>query len=136
MDFHKQGILQETTVHSLEEYEDDDDDVFYDELRKQVLQLTADEDDGAYETKIINAIKARNQGPYHGLPQPICYYGWPGMKADCAAAATPAWMVNLWRSNANGTGVFIPQGVQTRRKNRSRRKNDKGRAYRRVEKMN
>lgn len=124
MDFHTfpRQEMHKTKVHSFEEYEEEDD-VFYDELRRQVLQLTAEDDDDVhedvYENKILNRIEARKQGPYNGpcsVPQPLCYYNWPGNKEDCAAI--PAWMLNLWRSG-NGTGVFIPQTVQSRRKNRS-----------------
>lgn len=117
MDFH--GYLRQekhtTKVYSSDEFEEGDD-VFYDELRRQVLQLTAedDDDDGgdedAYKKKIPGA---RRQGPC-SVRRPRCYYNWPGNEEDCAAA--PAWMLNLWRSG-NGTGVFIPQTVQ--RKNRS-----------------
>ncbi|KAK4399926.1 hypothetical protein Sango_1098700 [Sesamum angolense] len=138
MDFH--GYLRQekhtTKVYSSDQYFEEDDDTFYDELRRQVLQLTADDDEDAYENKILQSRKqGRKQGLHTGpcsVRQPRCYYNWPGNKEDCAAA--PAWMLNLWRSG-NGTGVFIPQTVQ--RKNRSRRKkNEKGRTYKRVEKTN
>ncbi|XP_057810602.1 uncharacterized protein LOC131025032 [Salvia miltiorrhiza] len=134
MDFHGQGMLPESEA---EEYVYDDD-VFYVELRKQVLQLTAEDDDGeeedVYETKVMmneNGTEAHKHGPYLGPPRPVCYHGWPTIKD----AAAPAWIVNLWRTG-NGTGVFIPQGVHSKRKNRSRRKNGRGRTHRRVERMN
>ncbi|KAL8549422.1 hypothetical protein ACS0TY_008309 [Phlomoides rotata] len=123
--------MQEVNVHSLEDYrEDDDDDGFYDELRRQILQLTAEDDDdvdgdeGVHRNKIL---EARKQGPLLG---PLRYYDWPGIKKDCIA--TPAWMLSLWRSG-NGTGVFIPQTLHSSGKNRSRKNNERGRRYRRVE---
>ncbi|KAL1556627.1 hypothetical protein AAHA92_12221 [Salvia divinorum] len=115
-----------------EPFEEEDDDVFYCELRRQVLQLTAEDDDN--DVCEAKAMEVRKQGPYVVAPTPVCYHGWPGIKEDCSSAA-PAWIVNLWRSG-NGTGVFIPQGVQSRRTNRSRRKNGRGKAYKRVERMN
>ncbi|KAI3453005.1 hypothetical protein Pfo_009668 [Paulownia fortunei] len=139
MDFHSylRQEIHTTEIYSFDEYEEEDD-VSYDELRRQVLQLTAEDDDeDVHENKILNTIEAQKQGPYNGpciVPQPSCYYNWLGNKEDCAAA--PAWILNLWRSG-NGTGVFIPQTVQSRSKNRSRRKkNERGRTYKRVEKMN
>ncbi|KAG6405583.1 hypothetical protein SASPL_133174 [Salvia splendens] len=95
-----------------EPFEEEDDDVFYCELRRQVLQLTAEDDDD----DVCDAM-VRKQGPYVGAPQPVCYHDWPGIDEGCGFAA-PAWIVNLWRSG-NGTGVFIPQGVQSRRTDRS-----------------
>ncbi|GFP96615.1 hypothetical protein PHJA_001805600 [Phtheirospermum japonicum] len=105
---------------SIDEYEEEYD-VFYDELRRQVLQLTADDEDvHESETKTRNVAEARKQGPLllYGPNRPRSYYyDWPGIKEDCGAA--PAWMLSLWRSG-NGTGVFIPQpGMKS---NRSRRK--------------
>ncbi|KAK6133827.1 hypothetical protein DH2020_032420 [Rehmannia glutinosa] len=121
-----------TKLYSFEKYEEeDDDDVFYDELRRQVMQLTAEDDDSTTET--------RKQGPLynHGpcsVCRPGCHYDWPGNKEDCATA--PAWILSLWRSG-NGTGVFIPQNVQSGRKNRSRRKKtERGITYRPVARMN
>ncbi|KAG6407823.1 hypothetical protein SASPL_130822 [Salvia splendens] len=115
-----------------EPFQEEEDDVFYCELRRQVLQLTAEDDDG--DVCEAKAMKVRKQGPYVGALQPVCYQGWPGIKEGCGSAA-PAWIVNLWRSG-NGTGVFIPQGVQSRRTNRSRRKNGRGKGHKRVERMN
>lgn len=89
------------------EYEDA---VFYSELRKQVLQLTADDDDDVQEHKIknSNAVAAQREGRRG-------YYDWLQHKEE---AATRAWIMNASRTG-NGTGVFIPQIVQSRRRNRS-----------------
>ena len=89
------------------EYEDD---VFYSELRKQVLQLTADDDDDdiqEHKIKNSNAVAAQKEGR-------CGYYNWPQHKEEVAA---PAWIMNASRTG-NGTGVFIPQIVRSRRKNR------------------
>ncbi|KAL3644643.1 hypothetical protein CASFOL_009823 [Castilleja foliolosa] len=118
---------------SIHEYEEEYD-VIYDELRQQVMQLTADDEDvDESEMKNLNVIEARKQGPLlYGHKPGSYYYDWPGInKEDCGA--TPAWMLSLWRSG-NGTGVFIPRTVQYGMKNnRSRRKkNVRGIAYRPV----
>ncbi|KAL1564935.1 hypothetical protein AAHA92_07213 [Salvia divinorum] len=105
------------------EYEDD---VFYSELRKQVLQLTAEDDDDAQEHNIknSNAVAAQKEGRRG-------YYDWPQHNKEVVG---PAWIVNASRTG-NGTGVFIPQIVQSKRKNRSRRKrNERGRPNKSVEK--
>ncbi|KAK4430187.1 hypothetical protein Salat_1319400 [Sesamum alatum] len=131
MDVHSssQQELHKTDFYVFDEFEYDDDDVFYDELRRQVLQLTAEDDDHddekevLYENKNPNMIKAREQGLNHGATNDWGYYNWPRNKEDHAA---PAWTLNLWRTG-NGTGVFIPQITpQSRRKNRQRKKKNKG----------
>ncbi|PIN17543.1 hypothetical protein CDL12_09795 [Handroanthus impetiginosus] len=123
--------MQTTKVYSFDEFEEEDY-VFYSELRRQVWQLT-DEDEDVYKNKNLNMVQAPKQVPLCSVLQSRCNYDWPGNKEDCAAA--PAWILNLWRSG-NGTGVFIPQ-MPSRRKNRSRRKkNERGRIYKPVEKMN
>ncbi|KAG6426136.1 hypothetical protein SASPL_110352 [Salvia splendens] len=110
----------------LDEFEYEDD-VFYSELRKQVMQLTAeDEDDNieehVYKNKNSNTVAARKEG----LNDSRGYYDWHEM-------AAPAFIMNLWRTG-NGTGVFIPQIVQSKKKNRSRRKrNERGQTYKRAE---
>ncbi|KAL3824072.1 hypothetical protein ACJIZ3_020101 [Penstemon smallii] len=135
-------IMHTRNIYSCDEFENEDD-VYYSELKRQVLQLTEEDeenDECLYENKNPNmAVEARKRGPNKNpcsVRQPRFYYNWPGPgpKEDCAA---PAWILNLWRTGNNGTGVFIPQLVQSRRKNKPRRKmNERGRIYKRVEKMN
>ncbi|KAG8366577.1 hypothetical protein BUALT_Bualt17G0094400 [Buddleja alternifolia] len=80
-------------------------------------------------------VEARKEGTDKGprsVTQCRSYYNWPDNKEDYAA---PAWILNLWRSG-NGTGVFIPQISQSRRKYKPRRKkNERGTTYKRVEKI-
>ncbi|KAL9166460.1 hypothetical protein ABFS82_05G030900 [Erythranthe guttata] len=136
MDFHTTYPTQSPTVCSFEE---EDDDVLYDELKRQVLQLTADEDEEVikYENKECGPL----YGPFSTI-QPVLYnYGWPVIKEDNnSGGGPPLWMLNLWRSTSGniGTGVFIPQIVHSsRRRNKSRKnKNERGRTYKHVEKMN
>ncbi|KAL8518287.1 hypothetical protein ACS0TY_009591 [Phlomoides rotata] len=127
MDFQQE--LHTRNVYLVDEL-GDEDDVFYSELRKQVLQLTAeDEEEEVYENKNLSVVAEHKHGFNNGS-----YYDWAGNKEDFAA---PVWMLNLWRPG-NGTGVFIPQVVQqTKKKNKSRRKrNERGRrTYMRVEKV-
>jgi hypothetical protein len=113
-----------TNVDLFDEFEYDDDDVFYVELRRRVLQLTAEDDlddEDVYVNKNPNTVETRKQGLndcFFGVTENRGYYNWPGNKED---QTTPAWICSSWRT-VNGTGVFIPQTVQSRRKNRSRRK--------------
>ncbi|KAL1551238.1 hypothetical protein AAHA92_19106 [Salvia divinorum] len=105
------------------EYEDD---VFYSELRKQVMQLTAEDDDDVEEQVCRNKNSTTVAARKEGLNDGRGYYDWPEM-------AAPAFIMNLWRTG-NGTGVFIPQIVQTKKNHRSRRKrNERGRTHKRVE---
>ncbi|KAL6566400.1 hypothetical protein OROGR_002015 [Orobanche gracilis] len=134
MDFHN---------NSFEEYEEEYD-VFYEELKRQVLQLTADDEDGLiYENETPNTAEARRRvtcnGPTCGVPS-----RWPGIKFKEDCAATSAWALSSWRSGSTvGTGVFIPRNVESRRKNRSsildvdagRNKTGRGITYRPVVKM-
>ncbi|PIN23698.1 hypothetical protein CDL12_03579 [Handroanthus impetiginosus] len=137
MDFQQE--FHATNIHSFDEFEYDDD-VFYSELRRQVLQLTAEDDEREevqlYENKNPNTVTTRkpsaNIGPF-GFSQERGYDNWPVNEEDHSA---PAWILNS-RRIGNGTGVFIPQVVQSRRKNRPRRKkNERGRTYKRVDEMN
>ncbi|CAI9761842.1 unnamed protein product [Fraxinus pennsylvanica] len=144
MDFHR-NLKQEIyakNVFSYDEFEEgheEDDGVFYSELRRQVLLLTAeDSDEELHENRNSpNMTEARKHGSIpmpSSVKPPSCFYNWSGNKDDYAA---PAWVLNLWRTG-NGTGVFIPQIVQSSRRNKPRRrkKNERGRTYRHVDQMN
>ncbi|KAL7132527.1 hypothetical protein ABFS83_12G080100 [Erythranthe nasuta] len=117
----------------------DDDDVYYSELERQVLQLTADDDeqDQDFDANKNIIISPADKGVIVNNVSRVLnggnYYNWPESKDNLAA---PAWISNLWKTG-NGTGVFIPQIVlQSRKTNRPRRKrNGRGRTYKRVEKI-
>ncbi|KAJ6356924.1 hypothetical protein OIU78_004922 [Salix suchowensis] len=85
-------------------------DAYYAELGKQILLLTADDDE-----------------------EPGSYFNWwERQKTD----SVPAWPENSWRSNGNGTGVFIPQIVNSRRYRRGRVNNVRRRSHKPVEYCN
>ncbi|GLU04773.1 hypothetical protein SLE2022_219050 [Rubroshorea leprosula] len=99
----------------------DEDDVFYAEIRRQILLLTADEDDDDRQertyprgsNRVIGAVSS-------GVRAPGSYFTWgENEKSD----SVPTWLVNLWKSS-NGTGVFIPNIVRSRRRNRHERMNN------------
>lgn len=105
--------IQTTSIYMLEEMEYEDD-VFYSELRKQVLQLTAEDDDQelVYGNKNLSMVAVRKGGLHDGSRRDGAYYDWPQNEEGIAA---PAWIMNLWKTG-NGTGVFIPQIVHTTKK--------------------
>ena len=94
----------------------DGDDVLYAELRRQLLLLTADEDEDLGERKHSDLIGACKQGSNRWVGnsptklQPGSYFNWWGSACN---DSVPTWLVNLWR-NGGGTGVFIPQIVKSR----------------------
>ncbi|KAF5745600.1 hypothetical protein HS088_TW07G01192 [Tripterygium wilfordii] len=109
---------------------DEYDDVFYAELRRQILLLT-EEDEGEFE-----AGKRGTKGLRIGrgvAAQPGSYFSWREDQAD--GNLVPTWLVNLWRTgNGNGTGVFIPHVKYSRRRHRpGRRNNENKRMYKQVE---
>ncbi|KAL2542640.1 Uncharacterized protein Adt_03618 [Abeliophyllum distichum] len=123
------SLVQEIT-NSYDAFEDEDD-VFYDELRRQVLQLTADDDGDEF----LNPVEPRKKGSSTSLPfvpQSRCHYNW---SENCVA---PPWLLNLWTTTGkgNGTGVFIPQNIKSsrRRNYKPRRKNnERGKMHKLVE---
>ncbi|CAI9775157.1 unnamed protein product [Fraxinus pennsylvanica] len=133
MDMHC-SLVQEIT-NSYDEFEDEDD-VFYEELRRQVLQLTADDEELYPNVRSPSSVDARRKGlstspPF--VPQCRCHYNWTENHV------TPPWLLSLWKTNGkgNGTGVFIPQIVKSsrRRNYRPRRKNnERGKMQKLVEK--
>ncbi|KAK4376481.1 hypothetical protein RND71_002777 [Anisodus tanguticus] len=119
-----------------DEFEGDD---FYDELRRQVLILTAEEDEDYYghqsnEIKNSNRVEMKSSLVLQ-QPKGIQFY-WCGDRED--NNKVPKWLSDLWRKGNrdevfNGTGVFIPHIVKSRRRSKSRRKNiERGKAYKPV----
>ncbi|KAL5826079.1 hypothetical protein ACOSQ4_017876 [Xanthoceras sorbifolium] len=126
------------------QFEDvNEDDVFYAELRRQILLLTADEDED-HEDLLLhrtrpnsvnaterNSINLMSSSSTMQQPGTGSYFNWWG---SSKSYSVPAWLVNLWRNgngSGNGTGVFIPHIVKTRRHKAGRTK-DERRVFRRV----
>lgn len=101
----------------------DDDDVFYAELERRILLLinTADENDDLMDTS-YNSKNSRIRKSYldYSLSQPDqSYFDWTESEGS-SSYSVPSRILNLWRSNVNGTGVFIPHTVKSERKNKPR----------------
>nr|GLL29721.1 uncharacterized protein LOC109164031 [Ipomoea trifida]GMD57194.1 uncharacterized protein LOC109164031 [Ipomoea batatas] len=123
-------------------------DVFFDELRKQVLQLTADDDDEEFPGLIEGSSRylKNERGPNNkssgssSVVQLGCEYEWTG---SMDRSKVPQWLLDLWRTENkdaaamfNGTGVFIPHIVNTRRRYKPKKKNnERGRVYKPVAKF-
>ncbi|KAE8661403.1 BZIP transcription factor family protein isoform 1 [Hibiscus syriacus] len=112
----------------------DEDDVFFDEIRRQILVLTADDEDHQ-ETDVIDSVSfgANKPGRRRTVGNPSSlqhgsYFSWPGTKNT---DSVPTWLVNLWRTG-NGTGVFIPHINKPTKCHRPGRVNRR-RVYRLVE---
>ncbi|MCD7466268.1 hypothetical protein HAX54_002826 [Datura stramonium] len=119
-----------------DEFEDDD---FYDELRRQVLILTEEEEyvQQSNEIKNSNRVQMRSSVLQQQQPKGIQFY-WYGDNSE-DDNKVPKWLLDLWRKGnykdevLNGTGVFIPHIIKSRRRNKSRRKNtERGKAYKPV----
>ncbi|XP_009799341.1 uncharacterized protein [Nicotiana sylvestris] len=128
-----QKMQRNMGISCWEEFEGDD---FYNELRRQVLILTTeDEEDDRYSNEIKNSNKVEMKS-YSVLQPAGVHFSWSGDKED--NNKVPKWLSDLWRKGNrdevfNGTGVFIPHIVKSRRRNKPRRKNTEGgKAYRPV----
>ncbi|KAB1211508.1 hypothetical protein CJ030_MR6G013250 [Morella rubra] len=101
--------------------QDHHSDVIYAEIRRQILLLTADEGEDVHKAKRQNTFggaagkRSSNGitacGYYPAILQPGSYFNW---WENENSSSVPAWLANLWK-NSNGTGVFIPQIVGSRR---------------------
>ncbi|KAK9276050.1 hypothetical protein L1049_005581 [Liquidambar formosana] len=110
-----------------------EDDSFYSELRKQILLLTEDDEEDFLETKNRNSGNVMRQGSNGTIMAgfPANYFNW--WEKD-NSGSIPTWLSNLWRNSSNGTGVFIPHIVKSRRKQKSGRTNmERGRKCKPVE---
>ncbi|KAE8724634.1 BZIP transcription factor family protein isoform 1 [Hibiscus syriacus] len=122
-------------IESVYEYQGiDEDDVLFDEIRRQILVLTADDEDHQ-ETDVIDSVSsvANKPGTRRALGnlsslQHGRYFNWPDTENT---DSVPTWLVNLWRTG-NGTGVFIPHINKSTRRHRPGRVNRR-RVYRPVE---
>ncbi|CAI8605141.1 unnamed protein product [Vicia faba] len=99
------------------EYEDD---VFYAEIKRQILLLTSEDNEDFVETRSVDVT---NDGSNYSFGKSLItptrkLYLWE-------TESPPIWLVNLWR-NGKGTGVFIPQ-VSCRENHKPERMNNRRR---------
>ncbi|KAJ4843146.1 hypothetical protein Tsubulata_018571 [Turnera subulata] len=102
-------------VTEYEGYYNHDEDTFYRQLKRQILLLTADEDEDFPVTTRLNNSDS-SSSTHKGLSSVIApaagsYFSLYGI--EHSTNSVPTWLVNLWRKG-NGTGVFIPQVVNSR----------------------
>ncbi|XWS69792.1 hypothetical protein CRYUN_Cryun04dG0209100 [Craigia yunnanensis] len=112
----------------------DEDDVFYAEIRRQILLLTADDDEDYEETKIFHSVSSSKPGskrPVGNFSSSLQYGSYFNSWESEKTNSVPTWLANLWR-NGNGTGVFIPHINKSRRRLKPGRMN-KRKVYRPVE---
>ncbi|XP_010044280.2 uncharacterized protein LOC104433290 [Eucalyptus grandis] len=111
----------------------DGDDVHYAELEKQIILLMAD--DGEDDPVALNT--KTNSSRKLGFVSSIRYDAASnlGRWENDISSSVPAWLSNLWSSgNVGGTGVFIPQLAQKRRRHNYGRTNRRKSTYKQVEK--
>nr|KAJ0193204.1 hypothetical protein LSAT_V11C800404520 [Lactuca sativa] len=118
---------------------DAEDNAFYQELTRQILTLTdEDDDDTGMYTKGVAVIRRRPvvYGGVESRPVARNYCSW----SETVRSPVPSWMENLWANGGGGTGVFIPNGVaayggggkksgRRRYNNKARKSNDRGRMF-------
>ncbi|KAL4586590.1 hypothetical protein LXL04_011228 [Taraxacum kok-saghyz] len=98
------------------------DDAFYAELERRVLTLIDDHDHNELSThthKYSNSSLFTTKRRYDTIKQTSNYFYWNENGGDLV----PASILNLWERNSKGTGVFIPRVVNSRSRNKPRRKN-------------
>ncbi|RDY12221.1 hypothetical protein CR513_03012, partial [Mucuna pruriens] len=84
-----------------------DDDTFYAEIRRQILQLTSEDDEDLLERKSFNQASDGDVRLAYKRTSPLAshFCSW-----ETLTSCSPDWLVNLWKSG-RGTGVFIPKVV-------------------------
>lgn len=113
---------------------DMEDDLFYAEIKRRILQLTIEDEEGdnvgyigERETKRVNNTTVYRGGGGDGgglLFGPSSGYGLGGGGHVCSWEAQsfggppPVWLMNLWK-NGKGTGVFIPQATRCKKNSRT-----------------
>lgn len=108
---------------------ENEDDVFYAEIKRQILQLTTEEDNEGFlgETKRLDLDPVMSHGVSKGSGSGYVFCrGVAGGSHFCSweaqsyGGSPPVWLVNLWKTkNGKGTGVFIPQAVRSKKYHRS-----------------
>ncbi|KAI3763873.1 hypothetical protein L2E82_13871 [Cichorium intybus] len=96
------------------------DDAFYAELERRVLTLIDDHDhkEISSDTQKYPSSSLTTKRRYDTVKQTSNYFYWN----DGGCDSVPASVLSLWGSNNKGTGVFIPRIVNSRSKNKPRRK--------------
>lgn len=109
-------LLYDIVDHDLDQtsYENDGDDKFYAELERRILVLinTADEGDHSKNSPMIG--RTSN----YSYRRDQSYFDWT--ESENPPSSVPTTILNLWRTNVNGTGVFIPHMVKAKRRNNNR----------------
>ncbi|GKE14145.1 hypothetical protein Tco_1421722 [Tanacetum coccineum] len=116
------NMINMSIVNNSQEPDNNEHDVFYAELEKQVLALLDDHDQKEFPS---DTRKHSSSSPTTRrldiAKRPTNYFYWNDNVDD----PVPIWISNLWGNNNNkGTGVFIPSVVNSRRKNYPRRRNN------------
>ncbi|WCJ17805.1 hypothetical protein M5689_000197 [Euphorbia peplus] len=109
---------------------DTEEDVFYNELRKQMLLLTEDDDEG-YDDLITR--RSSRRSTEKAIKPAGNYFNWWEIE-NGNSDPTPTWLVNLWRNKngGSGTGVFIPQILISSRSGK-KKNNGRRRIYKKVQ---
>ncbi|KAJ9563739.1 hypothetical protein OSB04_008899 [Centaurea solstitialis] len=110
-------------INGPQEFDKNDNyDVFYAELERQMLILIDDHDNGGlFENttkKHSSSSWNTNRRTNNIVKQPSNYFCWN----DGDERLVPSSIARLWENNNKGTGVFIPRNVNSRVKNKPRRK--------------
>ncbi|KAK4758810.1 hypothetical protein SAY87_020111 [Trapa incisa] len=98
-----------------------EDELYYSELKRQILQLTADDNEDEGEFKHLNSLPP-GTGRASASRRPF---------VAMAGVSAANWVTISSRVKSSGTGVFIPHAVKSRTRNPSGRmgNNDRRRTY-------
>ncbi|KAJ9554103.1 hypothetical protein OSB04_018148 [Centaurea solstitialis] len=115
---------------------DAEDNAFYEQLTRQILMLTDEDDD---DMSMYRKVVTRNpvvRGYGGSTLEPMKYYSW----SETGRCSVPSWMERLWAKEGSGgggggTGVFIPTVRSGGKKSGKRRYSDKGKRNNDIGKM-
>ncbi|KAI3720004.1 hypothetical protein L6452_20911 [Arctium lappa] len=120
-----------------EVYMGDDFDSLYYEIERRILTLIRDDEKEDYVGSTYTTFKQStpmsvNRQRFILGKQTGSYFCWTQDNKN-ATSSVPVWLLNLWRNTSNGTGVFIPRVISTRKGNKPSRKcKGKGSTYKRT----